>query len=119
MPMLVRLWWLPEARSFARRFALPSGEQPCLRKNPPHGRGADGPNIRVQHQERQPPVAFQGMVQVITDDGLFLPRLQPKIPESLTVVLIDAPIAFSPVVEFAGAHTQSVEESSGTDLGLF
>src|SRR6266566_9276891 len=35
-----------------------------------------------------------------------------------TVVLIDAPIAFSPVVELAGPHAQPVDESSGTDLRL-
>src|SRR5215467_14968895 len=40
MPMLVRVWWLLEAGSFARRFALPSGEQPRLLKNPPNTRGA-------------------------------------------------------------------------------
>src|SRR5262249_57402032 len=38
MPMLVRVGWLLEAGSFARRFALPSGEQPRLLKNPPNTR---------------------------------------------------------------------------------
>ena len=42
MPMLVRVGWLLEAGSFARRFALPSGEQPRLLKNPPHARWTDG-----------------------------------------------------------------------------
>src|SRR5215472_9450231 len=49
MPMLVRVGWLLEAGSFARRFALPSGEQPRLLKNPPNTRGADGHDVRVQH----------------------------------------------------------------------
>src|SRR5207245_3742002 len=80
MPMLVRLWWLLKAGSFARRLTLPSGEQPCLLKNPPDARWADSHDIRVQHHERQPTVAFQRMVQIIADDGLFLPRLQPEIP---------------------------------------
>src|SRR5215471_46835 len=95
MPMLVRVGWLLEAGSFARRFALPSGEQPRLLKNPPNTRGADGHDVRVQHHERQPPVAFQGMVPVIADDGLFLPRLQPEIPGHPTVVLIHPSIAFA------------------------
>src|SRR6266566_6187523 len=64
MPMLVRLWWLLKAGSFARRLTLPSGEQPCLLKNPPDARWADSHDIRVQHHERQPPVAFQRMVQI-------------------------------------------------------
>src|SRR5437762_9872915 len=74
MPMLMRLRWLLEAGSFARWLTLPSREQPCLLKNPPDARRADGHDIRVQHHERQSSVAFQRMVQIIADDGLFLPR---------------------------------------------
>ena len=53
-----------------------------------------------------------------TDDGLFLPRLQPKITGNLTIVFIDTPVALSPIVKLAGSHAQPVEESPGTDLGL-
>src|ERR1700687_4116433 len=53
-----------------------------------------------------------------TDDRLFLPRFQPEISRNPAVVLIHAPIAFSPVVELASGHPQPREESSDADLAL-
>src|SRR6202008_2486329 len=94
MPMLVRLWGLLEAGSFARRLALPSGEQPCLLKNPPDARWADGHDIRVQHHEGQSPVACPRMVEIIADDGLFRPRLEPQSPGKPAILLIYPPMAF-------------------------
>jgi hypothetical protein len=38
------------------------------------------------------------------DDGLLLPVLQPKVSRNPTVVLVDAAVAFSPIVELAAAH---------------
>jgi hypothetical protein len=38
------------------------------------------------------------------EDRLLLPALQPKVPGNPTVVLVDAAIAFSPIVELAAAH---------------
>src|SRR5712671_3206460 len=119
VPMMVRMRWLLETAPLARRVSLPSGEQSGLLEHPPNAGGADGHNIGVQHHERQSSITFQGMFPVEVDDGLLFPRCQPEITGNPTVVLIDAPIAFSPVVELAGSHAQPVDESSGADLGFF
>jgi len=108
-----------ETAPLARRLTLPSGEQSGLLQHPPNAGWADRHNIGVQHHERQSSIAFAGMFPVEVDDGLLLPRCQPEITGSPSVVLIDAPIAFSPVVELAGSHAQPVDESSGADLGFF
>ena len=52
------------------------------------------------------------------DDGLLLPLLQPEIAGNPAVVLVDLAVAFSPVVELAGAHAEPADEPSGADLGL-
>jgi len=59
------------------------------------------------------------MLHVEVDDRLLLPRLQPEITRNPTVVLIDATVALSPVVELAGAQAQPMDESSDADLRLF
>src|SRR5271155_1451647 len=57
------------------------------------------------------------MLLMKSDDRLLLPRCQPEIPGNPTVVLIDSPIALSPVVELAGPHSQPADESSDADFG--
>src|SRR5437867_4615955 len=74
--------------------------------------------LRIQHHERQPPIALQRILQVEADDGFFLPRLQPEISGHPTVVLIHSPIALPPVVELAGGYAQPLNESPDADLGL-
>jgi hypothetical protein len=56
--------------------------------------------------------------QVEINDRFHLPQLQPEIAGNPTVVLVDAPIAFPPIIELAGSHAQPVNESSDADLGL-
>src|SRR5262249_40384406 len=85
-----------------------SREQPGLLQYPPNAGGANGHDIRVDHHERQSPIAFQGMFPVEVDDGPLLPRREPEISGNPAVVFIDAPVALSPVVELAGPYTQPV-----------
>src|SRR6266481_10105214 len=59
------------------------------------------------------------MFPVEVDDGPFFPRREPEIAGNPTIVLVDAPVALSPVVELAGSHAQPMDESSGADLGFF
>ncbi len=51
-------------------------------------------------------------------DCFFFPQLQPEIAGNPTVVLVDATVAFSPVIELAGRHAQPMNESPDADLGL-
>src|SRR5438128_3437373 len=72
----------------------------------------------VEHHERQPPIAFQPILQMEIDDRFFLPQLQPEIAGNPTVVLVDATVTLPPVVELAGGHAQPMNESSDAALGL-
>src|ERR1700674_4893661 len=108
--------WLLEARPFARQFALPPREQSCPLKYSPNAGWADSHNVGVQHHECQSTIAFQRVLQVKVDDCLLLPPLQPKITRDPTVVLVDATVALSPIVELAGAHAQPVDEPPNADL---
>jgi len=89
-----------------------------LLQHSPNTRRTDGHNVSVEHHERQPPIAFQRVLQVELDDRFFLPRLQPEITGNPTVVLVDAPIPLPPVIELAGGHAQPRDEPSDADLGL-
>ena len=117
MPMLVGLRRMIKPCSFARRLTLPSRKQPGLPQHSPNARGAHRHHICIQHHERQSPIAFQGMLVVESDDRLLLPRRNPEIPRNPAVVFIDPTVTFLPVVEFAGSHSQPVDESSDADLG--
>src|SRR5215472_9445254 len=52
------------------------------------------------------------------DDCFFFPQLQPEITGNPTVVLVDAPVPLTPVIELAGGYTQPRDEPSDADLGL-
>src|SRR5712671_2111943 len=83
-------------------------------------RGAGGAAVSLgEGDELRPPVALQRVLQMERDDRLLLPILQPKVPGNPTVVLIDATIAFSPIVELATGHAQPSNESPGADLADF
>src|SRR6266568_6450174 len=118
MPMLMRLVRLLESRPLTRRAAFPSGEQPRLLQHSPNASRAHRHHIAVQHHERQPPIAFQRILQMEADDRLFLPRLQPEVTGNPTVVLIHTPIALPPIVKLAGGYAQPRNESSHADFGL-
>src|SRR5205807_10046694 len=75
-------------------------------------------NVGIQHHERQPPVAFQRILQMEADDGLLLPILQPEIAGNPAVVLVHLAVAFPPVVELAGSDVEPPDEPPGADLGL-
>ena len=109
---------LLEAGPFLRRLAVPLRQQSRLPQHPPHAGRAHRHDVGVQHHERQPPVAFQRILQMEIDDGLLLPILQPKVPGNPTVVLVDLAVALPPVVELAGRDAEPPDEPPGADLGL-
>src|SRR5437016_3840049 len=110
---------LVKARAFLRRLTVPLRQQPCLPQHSPNAGRTHRHNVCVQHHERQPPVAFQRVLQMEADDGLLLPILQPEIPGNPAVVLVHLAVAFPPVVELAGGDVEPPDEPPGADLGLF
>src|SRR5580704_8447962 len=118
VPVLVRLQRLLKPRPFARGLALPSRQQSGLVQHPPYTRRTYRHHLRIQHHERQPPVAFHRILEVKTDDGFLFPRLQPEIAGDPTVVLVHSSVALPPVVELADPNPQPLRESSDADLGI-
>ena len=59
----MRLERLLEAGPFIGRLPLPFRQQSGLSQYPPHAGRADGHDVLIQHHERQPPVAFQRILQ--------------------------------------------------------
>src|SRR6202008_2190829 len=116
MPMLMRLGRLLEADPFLRWLLIPLAQQPRPAQHAPYAGRTHRHDVGVQHHEGQPPVALERVLQMERDDCLLLPILQPKVPGNPTVVLVDATIALSPIVELAPGHAQPSNESSGADL---
>src|ERR1700687_801443 len=52
------------------------------------------------------------------DDGLLLPRLQPKVSGNPSVVLVHLAISPTPIVELAGPDAEPLQEAPGADPGL-
>ena len=67
-------------------------------------RRADGHHIVIEHHERQPPIAFEGMFVVEVEDGLFLPIFQSLVPRHLGIVIVDLSVAAFSIVELARAE---------------
>ena len=116
MPMLMRLRRLLEAGPFLRGLPVPLAQQSRPAQHAPYAGRTHRHDIGVQHHEGQPPVALQRVLQMERDDRLLLPLLQPKVPGNPTIVLVDATVAFSPIVELAAGHAQPFNESPGADL---
>ena len=109
---------LLEARALLRRLAVPLRQQSRLPQHPPDAGRTHRHDVGIQHHERQPPVAFQRVLQMEADDGLLLPILQPEIAGNPAVVLVHLAVAFPPVVELAGGDVEPPDEPPGADLGL-
>ena len=93
---------LHEACPFLGRRRPPSIEASGILEHAVSTGRTDGDDVVIEHHERQPAVAFQGMAVMEVEDGLLLPGLQPIVAGHLSVVLVDLAIAFFPVVELAG-----------------
>ena len=118
VPVLMCCQRLREARALLRRLPVPLRQESGLAEHSPHAGRADRRDVGIQHHEHQPPVAFQRVLQVEPDDGLFPPILQPEIAGNPAVVLVNLPVAFPPVVELAGGDVEPHDELAGADLGL-
>src|SRR5215831_12337499 len=118
MPVLMRRQRLLKARALPRRLAVPLGQNSCLPQHPPYAGRTHRHDVCVKHHERQPAVALPRVLQMKADDGLLLPILQPEVAGNPAVVLVHLPVAFPPVVEFAGSDVEPPDKAPGADLGL-
>lgn len=106
MPMVMGTKRLHEAGALGAVFSVPLLEQTSLGQDPPGAARADGNDIPVKHHERQPPVAFQGMIERKPDNGLPLPGLQSEITRNQTIMFVCLAVTGCPRVELAPRHPQ-------------
>jgi len=109
---------LDKAGSFFTDLLVPLIQKPCFGKNAPGACGADCDDVLVQHHEREPPVAFQRVVVIETDDCLPFPFFQPEIAGNRSVMLVGLAISIDPCVKFALADGEPVHEPLHRDIGL-
>ena len=64
MPMLVGCGGCSKPVPFRDGFPFHRESSTRLLEHPPNAGGTDGHDVRVQHHERQPPVAFQRILQM-------------------------------------------------------
>jgi len=117
MPVLMRPQRLHESRPFFGRGSALAIEASRVFEDAIRTGGTDGHDVVVEHHERQPTVAFQGMAVMVVQDRLLLPGFQPKIAGNLAVVLIGLAVAIFPVVELAGTEFQPAEKLAGWQFG--
>jgi hypothetical protein len=106
VPVFMRLEGLLKAGSFLRGLTVESIHHAGFAKNAVNRRGTDSHDASIQHHERQPPVAFQGMAAVEVQDRFLLPIFEPEISRDRTVVFVDFAVAFLPVEELAATDAQ-------------
>lgn len=117
VPVLVRLQRLLKTRAFLGRFAVVRTNQGRLFEHAIDAGRADGDDVLVEHHEGQTAVAFEGILSLKVDDGLFLPVLKPAVAGHVGVVFVGQAVAAPPVMKLAGGQAQPGEESRGGDLG--
>src|SRR6266568_887418 len=118
MPMLMRGQRLDKAGALFGREPFPVVQQTSLGQHPVHARRADGHQVGIQHHKRQPPVAFQGILLMEADDGLFLPVFQPVIARGPYVMLVDFAVAFFPVEKLAARQAGPGQQPPERNLSL-
>jgi hypothetical protein len=72
----------------------------------------------VKHHKREPPVAFQRVIVIKSDDGLTFPLFQPKIARNGGVMLVGFAISIDPCVELALADRKPAYEPIDRDTGF-
>jgi hypothetical protein len=118
MPVLVRQKRLDKACALFADFLVPLIQKPGLRKNTPGAGRAYSNDILVQHHEREPPVAFQRVIVIKSDDGLPFPVFQPEIPRNGGIMLIGFAVPIDPCMKFALADRKPADEPLDRNAGF-
>lgn len=118
MPVFMRQKRLDKACSLFADALVPFVQKPGLRKNTPGAGWAYGNDILVQHHEREPPVAFQRVLVIKSNDCLTFPLLQPEIPGNKGIMLVGLAIPIDPGVELALADAKPGYEPIDRYAGL-
>ena len=117
LPIFVRRQALDEARAFLPRLAFGAPGQSSLFEQPIRRRRSHGGYVCIHQQEGQAAVAFQRVVDGITDDGLLFLGFQPVIARHLCGMLMGLAVASAPPGELPGAEFQSRQEPGKREFG--
>jgi hypothetical protein len=108
--MLMRFFRLFEACAFLGPLDVFAIKPASLFENSIRRTGTYGDDVRVEHHERQSPVAFQWMAIVEVNNRLLLPGFEPPIARDLAVVLIGFAVAFVPSVVLTAGQLQPEQQ---------
>ena len=117
MPVLMSRHRLRETGTLLRSIGVPFRWQPSLAEHSPYTGRPDRHDVGIQRHDRQPPVTFQGVLQMEPDDGLLLPLLQAASPGKPAVVLVHLAVAFPPVMDITGGGNWMLGSSSLWPVG--
>jgi hypothetical protein len=106
-----------DALSFEGWFAVVTLRQSGAIERAVDTRGADGDDGLVEDHERDPSIAFEGILGAEVEDRLLLPIFEPPVAGDQRFVLVGPPVAAAPDVELAGGDAQPGDEASDGDLG--
>ena len=117
VPVLVYTDGLLEARALFTGSFVPSIEQARRGQNAIDRSRTARDQIGVEHHEGQTPIAFQWVLLVEVQDGLFLLGKEPVIARDLGVVLVGFSVAQKPVVKLMARDAEPTCEPSQGKLG--
>jgi hypothetical protein len=104
MPMLMRSKRLYKPITLTGGFTIPPQQKPRTFENPVHTTGTHRYDVGIHQHIGEAAVTILGVVNGILHDGLFFPRLQPKISRNPAIMLVYLTVAFTPLVIFAPAY---------------
>lgn len=100
-------------------LGLAASDQPGALQDTIDGRGSGRDYIGVENHVRQAAIAFQKMLEVEVDDGLFLLLVQPVIARNPGIVFVDFAAPLFPVAIGSIGNSEPLHELQGGDLGSF
>jgi len=110
MPVLMRLFRLIEAGSFAGRLVRRTADAARVFQDAVHRRGTCGHEVGVEHHEGQAAVTFLVMLAFEIEDRLFLPLFQPVVAGNPAVMFVDLAVARFPIGELALRNAQPMDQ---------
>ncbi len=80
--------------------------------------GADCGQVRVDHHVAQAPVALEGVLAGVSDDGALLLFEKPEVAANPSIMFVGLAVALPPVVEFAAGQAQPRDHGGDGHAGL-
>ena len=76
-------------------------------------------DVLIEHHVGEPPIAFEGELPVVVDDGLLLPGFEPAVARDVSVMGMRSAVVLSPEVVLAGREPDPAEQLLGRQFGTY